>query len=46
MVNEFREKQKLFAETGFPLDYDYRVVIDRTPSSKRPRSSRPVSTTA
>ena len=28
MVNEFREKQKLFAETGFPLDYDYRVVID------------------
>ena len=28
MVSEFREKQKLFAETGFPLDYDYRVVID------------------
>lgn len=28
MVNEFRKKQKLFAETGFPLDYDYRVVID------------------
>ena len=43
MVNEFREKQKLFAETGFPLDYDYRAglsVPDRS-SHKRQRPHKP-----